>query len=202
MLRYYKNLSFALFDVFLKLAYAFINPYRISKKFLQKNDHPQIHMYGETPIALFDILLKKCKLDANDTFLELGCGRGRLCAFTRFFYKCKVVGVEQIPIFVKILNFLLKLFRLKNIFIFKKNMLDMNYSNASFIFLYGTCLENNELEKIIQNLLSTKEDTKILTISVALCDYNENFKTIDEFSIKLPWGNTNAYLQIKTKKDK
>jgi precorrin-6B methylase 2 len=194
VLRYYKKPIFALLDIFLKTIYLFFNPYRVSRKFMQKKGSKNIHVYGETPLILFDILLKKCKVSSSDTFLELGCGRGRLCFFASYFYHCNVIGLEQIPLFVKIIQYLQKIFKIKNLKIINKNMFEVDYSKASFIYLYGTCLEDHEIEKIISKI---NKNTKVLTISIELNDYNLNFQTLEKFSVKLPWGKTNAFLQVK-----
>jgi len=196
-LQYYKNFKFAVIDVFQKLIYAFINPYRISKKFLVRNNFQDVHMYGETPIALFSGLLKKSGLNKKDIFFEMGCGRGRLCYFVSSFYKCSVVGIEQVPTFVKILRFLKKIARIKNFKIVNKNMFDVDYSHASFIYLYGTCLKDDEIYKLTNKFKNLKKNTKILTISVPLSNHDESFKLLKKHKVILPWGKTFAYLLLK-----
>jgi len=192
--RYYKNLKFAFTDILQKLIYGFVNPYRVSKKFLIKNKSQDIHMYGETPISIFGDLLKSSGLSKKDTFFELGCGRGRLCYFVSLFYECNVVGIEQIPTFIKILRFLKKIFRINNLKIINQNMFDVDYSTASFIYLYGTCLKDNEIFSLIDKFKNLKKNSKILTISTMLSVYDESFKLLKKYKVNLPWGSAFAYL--------
>ena len=196
-LRYYKNLKFAFLDVFQKIIYAFINPYRVSKKFLIKSGFQDVHLYGETPIKVFDKLLQEFGLTKRDIFFELGCGRGRLCYFVSSLYKCNVIGIEQIPTFVRNLRFLQKIFRLKNFEIVNKDMFDVDYCRASFIYLYGTCLKDSEIYRLVEKFKNLKKGTKVLTISISLKDYDESFLLLKKLRLQLPWGTATAYFQVK-----
>ncbi len=196
-LRYYKNFKFAVLDIFQKLIYAFINPYRVSKKFLIKKGFQDVHMYGETPIKAFSELLQEFGLNKRDNFFEMGCGRGRLCCFVSSLYKCSVVGIEQIATFVRILRFLQKIFRLKNFEVVNKDMFDVDYSRASFIYLYGTCLKEDEIYRLVEKFKSLNKGTKVLTISISLKNYDKSFHLSKKHQLNLPWGKATAYFHVK-----
>ena len=73
-------------------------------------------------------------------------------------------------------------------------MFDIDYTPASFIYLYGTCLKDSEIFKLIDKFKDLKKDSKILTISIMLSEYDKSFNLLKKYKVKLPWGSTFAYL--------
>ncbi|MBN2479610.1 MAG: hypothetical protein JXA94_05230 [Parachlamydiales bacterium] len=193
--KYYKNPKFAFFDILICFVYLFINPYRLSKRFLQKKGFfENLDVYGETPYRTLHKIISEADLTDEDIFLELGSGRSKTCFFISFFKKCKVYGVEWIPTFVKIANFFKKLFFLENLTFLNKNMFDLDMSKFTFIYLYGTCMEDDEIKMLIDNF---KKNVKIVTISYPLSDYDTSFKMVKSFEVEFNWGKTVAYLNVK-----
>ena len=93
----------------LQLFYLFHNPYRVSRKFLQKRGEEDIYQYGETPLKTMSHICQEAGITKDDHLFELGCGRGLAAFFIRECFGCKVTAIEQIPIFVRIAKQLNKL---------------------------------------------------------------------------------------------
>jgi len=94
--------------------------------------------------------------------------------------------------------------------------LEEPFKEATVIYLYGTNLEEDVLKKLIQKFkvlnstnfktktnkteikagIKTKIKTKIITISYALSEYDQSFKTQKEWEVVFPWGKTKAYLNF------
>jgi len=75
-------------------------------------------------------------------------------------------------------------------------MAQMQLPKASVIYLYGTCLQDAEIDHIIRKLEAFSQGTKVITISYPLVDYDTNaFHMEKTFSVSFPWGETSAYLQ-------
>ncbi|NGX49137.1 MAG: hypothetical protein K940chlam5_00733 [Candidatus Anoxychlamydiales bacterium] len=199
-IKYYLNLRFLLFDLLFSLAYFFLNPYRISRKFLEKKFNKKIYDYGETPIIEMEKMIKFFKIPSNTTFLELGAGRGKMSFWLYFFFKCKVIAIEQIPIFVKIANFFIKLFRIKKIEFLCKDMFTFDLKDVDIIYLYGTTLPTDEIKTLINKFKKLSARVKIITISYTLNQYDKDFISEKSFDISFPWGKTKAYLNIKGEK--
>ena len=145
-LKYYLNLKFLAFDLCFCFIYFFINPFKTSRKFLTKKLSKKTHDYGETPVSEMQKIVKECFLSSTDTLLELGAGRGKLCFWLHYFVKCKIIALEQIPIFVKIGNFFIKAFKIKNFEFLCMDMFDFNIKGYSAIYLYGTTLSDKKME--------------------------------------------------------
>jgi SAM-dependent methyltransferase len=197
--KYYTNPIFAKIDSFLLISYLFQNPFAISKRFLKKRGDKNIYAYGETPLTTLDEIVKECKITSKDTVYELGCGRGRACFWLNTFLGCKVVGIEYIPEFVERANAIKNKFNIMNVEFRLQDMFQTNLSEATVVYLYGTCLEEQEIRKLINNMKKLKSGSKIVTISYPLTDYTSEtlFEVMKRFQVMYPWGLADVYLQVK-----
>ncbi len=196
-IKYYLNIRFLLFDLLFSFVYFFLNPYRVSRKFLEKKFNKKIYDYGETPIAEIEKIIKSLELSSNITFLELGAGRGKMSFWLYFFLKCQVIAIEQIPIFVKIANFLIKVFNLKKIKFLCQDMLKYNFKDIDIIYLYGTTLPSKKIKTLINKFKKLSNFVKIITISYSLEQYDKEFVCKKSFDLSFPWGKTKACLNTK-----
>lgn len=198
-MNYYSNFTFAKIDLFLLVSYLFQNPFGISKRFLQKKGEDNVYAYGETPLTTLDQISKECEISEKDTVFELGCGRGRTCFWLHSFIHCKVVGIEYIPEFIERANAVKTKFDVQNVEFRLQDFLQADFTGATTIYLYGTCLEENAIRQIISKCKSLPAGTKIITISYPLTDYTQEplFEVMKRFQARYPWGTADVYLQIK-----
>jgi len=201
-IRYYLNLRFLLFDLFFSFVYFFLNPYKISRKFLEKKFNKKIYDYGETPIIEMEKMINFFAIPSNTTFLELGAGRGKMSFWLYFFLNSKVIAIEQVPIFVKIANFFIKLFKIKKIEFLYNDFLTFAFDTKDIdvIYLYGTTLPTDKIITLINKFKKLSSSVKIITISYTLDQYDKDFIAEKSFDISFPWGKTKAYLNIKGEK--
>ena len=194
--RYYVDPKFSCLDRSLLQAYIFKNPYQISKRYLKRRQEEDIHTYGETPLMTYETIAKEVELDSQDLFLELGSGRGRGLFFLQHFFQCQVIGVERIPLFVKLSEHIIHNHQLEKVSIFCGDMAQVKLPKASVIYLYGTCLQDRDIHQIIQKIQSFPQGTKVVSVSYSLLDYDAKALNIEKtFSVSFPWGETTAYLQ-------
>jgi hypothetical protein len=195
-LKYYCNIRFLLCDTMFFLLYLLFNPYRISRKFLEKRGEENIYVYGETPLITFAKILKHIKITSSDVFVEIGAGRGRSSIFASIFYPCHVIAVEWIPFFVKLAKLIKVSLFLKKVSFLEENIYQSNLSQSTIIYLYGTCMSENEVLLLINKFSTLKKGTKIITVSFSLNEYKEGFVIIDKtIKSSFPWGEANVYIQ-------
>jgi hypothetical protein len=180
--RYYKSPKFALIDLAFGLVALFVNPYRLCRKFLQKKGTSNIYAYGETPLSTYQRIVEICQIGPQDTWLELGAGRGKGCFWVSHFIGCKVIGIEWVPQFVWIAKSIQILLGCKNLSFECRDIHQVNTHSATFIYLYGNWPS-----------LDVGSKTRVLTISEPL----EGFKVLQTFWVRYPWGRTTAFLQQK-----
>lgn len=197
--RYYVNWTFCKIDFSLLLTYFFHNPFTISKEFLKAKGEKDVYAYGETPLTSLETIVKECKLRPYDTVYELGSGRGRTCFWLNCFVGCRVVGIEYIPDFVNHANLIKKRFNIDGVEFRCEDFLKTDYTKATVVYLYGTCLEDIEILALIEKFKTLQRGAKIITVSYPLTDYtsDRSFEVMNCFQVPFTWGTTEVYLHIK-----
>lgn len=199
---FYPNKSFRQQDVSLLLKYLFKNPFAISKEYLLSQGAADPYLYGETPLTTLSKIVKECDLTSDDVFYELGSGRGRTCFWLVNFLKCSVVGIEQIELFIEKANQVKDKYKVQGIKFLQGNYLDFSYKEATVIYLYGTCLEEQSIQLLIKKFAKMPKGSKIITVSYPLSEYVDYtqyglFDLTHTFEASYPWGTATLYLHVK-----
>ncbi|ADI38320.1 putative uncharacterized protein [Waddlia chondrophila 2032/99] len=192
---YYSNRKFAAVDWFMVRAYLIQNPFRMSKEFLLKKGEKDVNTYGETPLTTMDVIAEECGIAPNDIVYELGAGRGRTCFWLNTVIGCTVYGVEYLPAFVRIAQSAKRKFQISGVKLICRDLMEVDLEKATVIYFYGTTIKENELQQLCEKLSKLSSDVKMITISFPLSAYHRGFRTIKRFTVKFPWGTTDAYLQ-------
>ncbi|MFA6118934.1 MAG: class I SAM-dependent methyltransferase [Parachlamydiales bacterium] len=185
------------FDILFSFVYFFLNPYRTARKFLEKKINKTVYEYGETPLTQMSIISKQCDIKSTDRILELGSGRGKFSFWLYFFKKCNIVAIEQIPIFISIAKFFVKLFKVDRLNFICLNFNDYEIKDIDVIYLYGTMLSDEKIQLLINKFKKLSASARIITISYSLNDYDKSFMIQKSFDLSFPWGKTKAYVNIK-----
>lgn len=188
--KYYADLAYKELDSLLLRKYLFCNPYVISRKFMQSKGFKNIHVYGETPLYVYELMGTRWGLTSKDHFIELGCGRGRGLFFLSHFYKCKCIGIEWIPEFVQIAQSIPE----NKVSFYLEDFFTSKHLDGEFIYLNGTCLEDDLIIQLCHRLKQLKNSPKIITTSFSLSEYDNSFKTMDEIKVVFSWGKTSLFL--------
>ena len=199
-LRYYSlEMRFVWLDLLLASQYLFRSPHRISRAFLKERGASNIYQFGETPLTTLDRIARQCQISAKDTVYELGCGSARGCFWLHTFVKCQVVGIDYLPDFIVKAKKVKRWARLAKIDFIQEDMLNVDLSSATVIYLYGTCLEDSVIEKLILRLKSIQSGTKVITVSYPLTEYckGETFRVEKSFTARFPWGKAEVFLNIR-----
>jgi len=205
VVRYYRYSSFFKADILLRLHYLFRNPFAISKRFLMLKGEQDIYAYGETPLTTLAMIAKRSGITPNDCVYELGCGRGRGCFWLGTVVGCSVVGIEYIPEFIQKADRIKSILKLDRMEFRRQDFMDADcsFKDASILYLYGTCLEDKAIQKLIKKFKTLPVGTKIITVSYPLSDYDprSRFEVIDQFSVPFTWGEGDVFVHILRKKD-
>lgn len=191
---YYTNLSFMCSDTLLMLHYLWANPHRVSKRFMKKRGEKNVYTYGETPLTTLDRIARQCGILSQDTVYEVGCGSGRTLLWLHHFVKCRVVGIDYQPTFIRRANRVKQWLRLDHTHFLLNDMLKADYRYATVIYLYGTCLEDATIKELTDRFRQLKKGTKIITVSYPLTEYSDAFTLVKQFTARFPWGKAEVYL--------
>ncbi len=195
--RFYDNTRFRFRDRALKKTYRFNNPYRMNKVFLRTMEMQEVDTYGETPLTTLYTIAKECGITSEDHFIDLGCGRGRGTFFLNDYFGCQTTGIEWNPQFVAKAEQVAAVDSYQAPEFLCADMLSADLSGASVIYLFGTCLPDPIIEKLICLFACLPPSTKIITVSFPLSDYSTVFCTTKEFTGSFPWGEASIFLNQK-----
>lgn len=197
--RYYPIWEFARVDIYLLRNYIGVNPYRVCSRYLKEKGVEEVYVYGETPLTTVEIIAHECGINAADNFYELGAGRGRACFWLRFFVGCKVNGVEFVPLFVKIAQKTARTFHIDKCKFIFRDILDVDLSDATVIYFYGTSSDTRFILALIDKLKKVKPGTKVITVSYPLTHYQIEpvFELVKHFPVQFTWGQTDVYLHVR-----
>lgn len=192
--KFYPNAAFRKADLALLKSYVSANPYTFSRKYLEKIGESDVYTYGETPLNSLEKIVQICGLSQNDCIYELGCGRGRACLWLALFFKArKVVGIDFVPEFIeksKAINTPVE-FRCED-------FLKSDLVGATVIYLHGSCMKDEDVEKLNKKLIRLKPGLKVITTSFSMAEYDEgDHWTISKiFPAKFSWGSADVYYQV------
>ena len=184
-----------------KKAYRFRNPFKICKNHLIRQGETCVDAYGETPLPLYAKIAEELSISKEDQFLELGCGRGRGVLFMHHLTGCSSIGVDWVPFFITTATTLVKrMIPSAPVHFLCEKMQTADFSKASIIYLYGTCLEEEEIEGLVRRFETLSLSTRIVTVSFPLSEYSSQFSTLKQFTGKFPWGEGEIYLNVSQQK--
>lgn len=181
----------------MKEAYRFCNPFTISKNFLRKKGEKEINVYGEIPLTSLLKIAQECEIVPHDHVFELGCGRGRAAFFLRNLFCCRVTAVDFIPFFILKAQKIVEMFNVEHLTFVCDDILQIALQDATCIYLYGTCLSDKLITQLCESFLSLSTKVKIITLSYPLKDYHKEFKIIKQFTVSVPWGSIDVFLNQK-----
>lgn len=187
---YLRSFRFMQIDFALGLSYFFSNPYRICRKHFQKEGEENVYAYGETPLTVWAKIVKEANITARDHLIDLGCGRGRLCFWTRFWVGCSVEGVDWAERFIFRANRLVRRFRMTGIQFQQAKMTRVNLRQATVVYLYTFHPD----EEII-DFQYLPVNAQVITVSEPLVQ--SGFVTRKTIDASFPWGRTNIFINQK-----
>lgn len=191
---YYSCLSFAKADFLLLLSYAFTNPYRLCRTFFKQSEWMGI--YGETPLVTLEQIARECDISLHDTVIDLGCGRGRGCFWLAAHLHCRIIGIDLNPTFIAKAKGVQRKCRLKELEFRCADFFSVDLSGASVIYLYGSCLSEQQVELLAEHLSHLPKGVKIITVSYPITEREGSpFTLLKQFKAHFPWGETEVYLQ-------
>lgn len=196
-LRYYKNPRFLQVDLLFFAFYLFSNPYRICRRFFEKNPCDEPQYYGETPLTTWEEIASQAGLEEKDVVYELGCGRGKGVFWLHCLKGCKVRGIDLNPVFIRKADKIKRVLGWPGLRFMEADMLSVDYQDATAIYCYGTSLSDKTITELTKRLETLPPGTKLITVSYPLTDFTKNslLKPVKQFTGNFLWGEAEIYIQ-------
>ncbi|MBJ7449038.1 MAG: class I SAM-dependent methyltransferase [Parachlamydiales bacterium] len=190
---YHRHPKFRKMNWKLKTAYLTQSPYKVSKEFLVKKGDSDIFTYGHTPLSTLHKIAKETSLNNTDNVLDLGCGIGQTTMWLNTFFGCNATGVDHNPIFISRANRIVK--KNHELKFSCKDLLDTDYSKSTWVYLYGSCFEDEFVQRLTKKMESLPSGAQVVTVSYPITDYSNNFKLEKVFPSAYPWGIAEVFVQ-------
>jgi len=168
--RFYRDRRFAQLD---RAILDLPNPFKNKKAF----------PYGETPLLVMQQIADRFGITSADTVYDLGCGRGRAAFFLSWYTGCRVYGIDWTPQFIANATALARAFNVRDVEFSCGNFLEADLSRATFVFIYGTLIDETALLKKLP------PHAKIASVSAPLGGLSPS----NAISTRFPWGKTEVY---------
>ena len=107
--------------------------------------------------------------------------------------------MEFVPFFVKVAQKTARTFNINKIQFIFRDILDVDYSDATVIYFYGTSSQTKFIMELIEKLKELRPGTKVITVSYPLTYYQTEqvFKLVKHFPVEFTWGQTDVYLHVR-----
>lgn len=182
---FYSNQAYRVKDEALRRAYRGLSPFHICRDYLISKGETNPYQYGETPLTTLCHISKAFAIHSDETVIELGAGRGRAALFLAEWVGCRVIALECIPLFVRLMVPSVR------IEVIQGEMRHAPFKKATTVFLYGTMLSEEEILELADLIPS---GVQVITVSYPLSDYDQRYQTKKSTTGAFPWGKTEVYL--------
>ena len=195
---YFKSFCFFKADALLLWRYLLANPFKVCQRHWKSCGKSTIP-YGETPLKTLADIAHLAEINARDTWLDLGCGRGRGAFWLASCIGCRVLALDGVPAFATRGRSIANSCGLMD----KLTFLSVDFFAAPFeqatcIYLYGTGLESATLFDLAIWLAGLPKAPLIITVSSSLHEVSPHFALIGQFVGEFGWGRAPIFFQRST----
>ena len=159
--------------------------------------------YGEIKYDSLQCILEDLNLTWDDVFYDLGSGVGKVVMQTYLNTPVKKsVGIELSPTrhqrAMKAYTLLAQRTTLqenKTLQLLEKNILDVDLSDATVVYMCSTCYPKPLMQKLVEILSKLKKGLRVITFKT-LPEYQKyGFKLINEYTLPMTWSrSTHVYV--------
>lgn len=152
-------------------------------------------IYGETPPLTMKILLEKVQASPEDTFYDLGCGRGLTVLTAAKVYNMTAVGVDMIPAFIERARKIQKFLGASRADFILSSFLDVDLSRATIVYTASTTFSEETMKALAEKLKTLKAGARVITLSAPL--QSPHFAPTGSGVFYFTWGKTHAYFHTR-----
>lgn len=189
-------------DLLLRGLYLFKGPFALARDFSRARGAVDPYTFGKTPLATLATIACEGKVAPDERVYDLGCGTGQTSFWWALRWGTSCVGIDHLPIFIQRAKRVQRLLGVAKgrLDFWEQDFFDVDYGDATFVYLYGTHLDEEEIERLIEALSTLPIGARVVTVSYPLTEYQKApwFSLGKVFQGAYPWGTADLYLQTRT----
>ncbi len=147
--------------------------------------------FGETPWATGLELLKLAEVGPEDTFYDLGAGRGKMVFLAALASGCQAVGIELLGGYNYVSRRLARWLKIENAVFRDEDFLRTDLSPASVVYLAGTTWSAETRERLGERLDTLSPGCRVLSVSHE-CK-RPRLELVGESQHLFSWGRAKVY---------
>jgi hypothetical protein len=92
-----------------------------------------------------------------------------------------------------------RLFKMHQVQFNLEDMLRVDFSKASVVYLYGSCFDGLFITRLCERLSALPKGAKVITVSYPLSDYigGQCFEVFKTLTANYTWGVADVYIQTR-----
>lgn len=153
-------------------------------------------IYGETPCATFEKMLRRVSPGESDFFVDLGSGRGVPCFCAHFLHGIPSLGIDIIPEFIARARSIGRALDIRDVEFINEDFLKIDLARGTIFYIAGTTFEHDTLVKLSRKLEEIPGTLRVISLSCGLP--SPRLKTVAVEEYWFTWGKSHVYFQVKT----
>lgn len=170
---------------------------RIQRNMTDKDEF----VYGYTPWRTFLKVADALQVQADDVFIEPGCGIGHLCFLMNQAYGIPATGFESIANFVTTANEIREKLsqppqslNFSGLQFYNLDFFNCDMSRGTLFYIAGTCFPDDYRKALIDKIISeARPGSKLITLSHEL-EADLPFRLLDSVEAFFSWGRDKALI--------
>lgn len=173
---------------FFKRYWSKLSPFYIFKQ-RQNYDYQKSNFYfGEMSYPTAEKIAEIAGITKKDAVFDLGCGRGKFLFFTALYTGARCVGIDLLPIYITNAVEIAEKLQIPRLDFFQKDMLKVDISNASVVFIHGTTFSQQVHWELAEKVETMKSGSRLISVSVKY--KNPRLELFEKKKMLLGWGRT------------
>ena len=187
-------------DIALFWLYFFQSPYSVNRQYRIKHRLGVSYLFGETPLTALQKVCSKAQVEAGSVIFDVGCGWGRSTFFLHYYCEAhRTIGVDIHPEYIKKSERIRAWLKDEYLVFLESDFRNIEYSDADFIYLYGSCLPEDVVQELVDRWESSLcTGTKIVSTSFDLQRYSPRgvIRLTHTETIYYVWGQCEVFFHV------
>ena len=132
----------------------------------------------------------------GESFLELGCGTGRLSLIASKSMKLHCLGIDCIVPFVDNANRIATALRLEDCRFEKNDFFEVSWSDADIVYITATACTGEQVQRMSEKCMELKAGARL--ISLTHPPKSVYMKTLGMKVFSFSWGSTAVFFSVRS----
>ena len=149
--------------------------------------------FGDTPWFTAQDILREAELGADDNFVDLGSGRGKMVFMANMFFHCPATGIELLPTYIKVARRIARRAGCSGVSFLQQDFLSADLSQATVIYVCAAALCEETLDDVLLLVNTMKSGARFITVGWRPQKPQLDFLKEKEYIFS--WGREIVYFQ-------